>query len=246
MRNPLDNPGQIFDLELMNPNPTAGKNKQGSWYRVSFELTQEDHQMFMDADTPGLLIAAKACVVAHAEGELLEKKTEKKPKGPYSEQAKSLWLSSFFRNPKIWQAIGTDQQYLDWLKNQKCSIDDKKYGPHEGDVVPMHVRRVKAGDDITGAGTGIKPQYSAIPGCNHHHDMQHNDGESAVGGKEMYDRLRIKYLQRWAWERLTALMGVESMAQVKPIKVFEWAKDHQIERYLPFEYSLAAFDQAGS
>lgn len=244
--NPLDQPGEVFELELLNPNPTSSKTKDGPVYRVSFELDKDSWDCFMSANTKGMLIATKACVVAHDEGEALEKTVKKKSKGPYSEQAKKLWLSSFLRNPNIWQALGTDQQYLDWLKKQKCPVDVEVYGMHEGDIIPMHVRRVKAGDDVTGAGTGIKPQYSAIPGCVRHHDMQHGDGESAVGGREMYDKLRITNLQRWGWEMLTALMGAESMANVVPINVYKWAVERDIERYLPLEYGLANFDNTGS
>ncbi len=244
--NPLDRPGEVFELALLNPNPTSSKTKDGPVYRVSFEIDKDSWDCFMAANTKGMMIATKACVVKQDEDESLHRKTEKKPKGSYSEQAKKLWLSSFFRNPAVWQAVGTDQEYLDWLKRQKCPIDAEQYGPHEGDIIPMHVRRVKAGDDITGAGTASKPKYSAIPGCVRHHDTQHGNGESVVGGRELYDNLRIKYLQRWAWERMTALMGAESMAQVAPIKVFEWAKPRGIERCLPFEYGLADFEQGGS
>lgn len=61
--NPLDSE-EMFYLTLANPNPTSGKNKQGSWYRVSFELTPDEHQMFMDAETKGMVIEC-ACIVVY-------------------------------------------------------------------------------------------------------------------------------------------------------------------------------------
>lgn len=165
----------------------------------------------------------------------------KKPKGPYSTQAQALWKSAFFRNPKVWSSLGTDEEFLAWIRKQKCCVDEKTYGSHQGDIVPMHVRRI-----AHGAGVALKPPFSAIPGCWSHHQVQTDDGESAVGGREFYEKQRIVHLQRWAWERLTVVLGYESMAQVPPIKVFDWASELGLEKYLPLEYSLAHHGRAGS
>lgn len=53
--NPLDT-GEEFSIELMNPNPTSSKTKDGPKYRVSFETTQDDWQCFMDANTNGMIL----------------------------------------------------------------------------------------------------------------------------------------------------------------------------------------------
>jgi len=53
--NPLDDT-KPFSLELMNPNPSSSKTKDGPKYRVSFEMHQEDWQMFMDAETKGMVL----------------------------------------------------------------------------------------------------------------------------------------------------------------------------------------------
>ena len=53
--NPLDT-GGIFSLELMNPNPTSSKTKDGPKYRVSFEVNRTDWDCFMDANTNGMVI----------------------------------------------------------------------------------------------------------------------------------------------------------------------------------------------
>jgi len=53
--NPLDT-GEEFSLEVMNPNPSSSKTKDGPKYRVSFEMTQDDWQCFMDANTQGMVL----------------------------------------------------------------------------------------------------------------------------------------------------------------------------------------------
>ena len=88
-----------------------------------------------------------------------------------------------------------------------------------------------------GAGTGIKPPYSAIPLCDKHHQLQHQKGESAIeGGRHWFNQKRIQYLQQWCWETLKATLGYESWADVPPWVLKEWALKHELERYLPNDY----------
>lgn len=148
---------------------------------------------------------------------------------PYGDHAKALRLSAFFRNPDVWRAVGTDTEFLDWLKTQACAA--RKHAGCAGQVVPAHVRRV-----ANGAGTAHKPPYSAIALCDSHHRIQHQHGESALGGKEWFDRQRIEHLQRWCWESLKAQLGYEHWSDLPPIHLYEWAQLHDLERYLPSCY----------
>lgn len=61
-----------FQLTLANPNPTSSKTKDGPVYRVSFELTQEDWQLFMDAETKGMVIEVFHAQVSHRNGDEAE------------------------------------------------------------------------------------------------------------------------------------------------------------------------------
>ena len=74
MDNPLDAPGTVFALEVMNPNPGASKAKNGPVYRVSFEVEHDDWLMFMDANTKGMVIELQGMVTQVAG-------TVEKPKG---------------------------------------------------------------------------------------------------------------------------------------------------------------------
>jgi hypothetical protein len=131
----------------------------------------------------------------------------------------------------VWKAIGTDTVFLAWLRTQPCVLDGSKADPCSGDVVAAHVRRI-----ANGAGAGIKPPYSAIPLCHHHHSLQHQHGESRLAPKEQWDEWRVWYLEQWGWETLKGFMGEESMGDVPPERLKAWAVLKGVERYLPPAY----------
>lgn len=148
----------------------------------------------------------------------------------YGEQARALKLSGFFRRPDVWKLIASDEHFLGWVKGHgKCvALSDL---PCHGDIVAAHVRRV-----ANGSGTGVKPQYSAVPLCARHHDVQHLQGESAVGGREHFDKQRIKTLEAWAWYALKHSLGFDSWSLIEPKILRDWAELREVDRYLPKEY----------
>lgn len=157
----------------------------------------------------------------------------------YGEYARELMLhSDWMGNPRVWQAIGTDDDYLEWCRNQKCA-HCRKSPEWEMDTLVLneaaHVRRV-----ANGAGTAIKPPYSAIPLCSGCHKEQHRIGEDALGGKDKVDRLRLDHVKQWAWESMRAIFGVESMREVAPQMIYAWALERGLDRHLPASYRSAA------
>lgn len=151
----------------------------------------------------------------------------KKTKGPYSEYAKKLKLSSFFRTPQVWAAIGTDDEFRAWIQRQKsCIIGNySEFVDGEGRCEAAHVRRSSE------SGTGYKAEYACVPLTHEEHQIQHNQGELAclrtIGGgqwlddpeqkaKEWFDKKRIEYVSQWAWESYKAKSGASSMADISP------------------------------
>lgn len=149
---------------------------------------------------------------------------------PYRQAAKSLRLSAFFRSPEIWRLIGTDTQFLAWLRLQKCAYCQVAPSP-EKPTQAAHVRRV-----AEGAGVAIKPEYCAIPLCHTHHALQHAQGESALGGKEWFDKKRIEFVTQWAWESLKKQLGYTSWSEVPPAELNAWSTANHVHTYLPMEY----------
>ncbi len=91
-QNPLDTDNQFY-FTLRNPNPTSGKNKDGPWYRISFEMNQEEHQDFMDAETKGMVIECVG-MVTHRNEEQVKKTKPVKKKAPADNKGGALCARS--------------------------------------------------------------------------------------------------------------------------------------------------------
>lgn len=171
-------------------------------------------------DAPGAPVA-----VARMSGEAAQRSAQANTAAPYGRHARALRQSAFFRTPEVWRAIGTDSHYLDWLRQRPCAV----CGAQGSEAA--HVRRV-----ANGAGTGIKPEYSAIPLCRTHHQLQHQQGESAIGGRDWVDQQRIEHVQQWAWDRLKATLGHAHWNALPPEVLRGWAERHDLTRHLPEPY----------
>jgi hypothetical protein len=115
--NPLDVPGTLFQVELLNPNPTSSRKG----YRISFQVSEEVHSAFMAAKESNLRIVAKMAVVGDTDEQEAHEavngsqvgKTEKpqrKPKAakeptPYGQLWRYLHLDGFFAAPGIRESL---------------------------------------------------------------------------------------------------------------------------------------------
>lgn len=194
----------------------------GAW--VKFVIRPEDLQHFRGLK--GTVFYMTLVELAN-DGQPVEKVSAHKPEKPYGKQASALYANGFFLVPQVLERIGTDKEFREWLKAQSCCAE----GQHEGDVVAAHVRRI-----ANGAGVALKPEYSAIPLCNRHHQIQHQFGESQIGGKEWVDKQRAKYLQTWASHTLAKVFGQQSIGYVDPKDLRMWAREYDLEAWLPGEY----------
>ncbi len=153
-------------------------------------------------------------------------------KGPFGEYARALVLSGFFKAPPVWENLGggDDEDYLEWLKTQK-SAKSEKYGWYDngqGFCVPAHYRRVNRG-----SGTGIKPQFSAIPLTNEEHQLQHQKGHDAIGTDGWWEAQCLKYAERWAYETLKKRLNYDSYTEIAPHRIVAWCRQRELENLLP-------------
>lgn len=203
---------------------TLGKIFKDGTIRLVVDIDPAYKEYLGDFLTPDIPVA-----VARVSNEVMAKQTANNlmDKSLYGEQAKQLRLSSFFRTPDVWRAIGSDSDYQAWCRKQVCAFCQQS-GSEINPIEYAHVRRV-----ADGAGTGIKPDYSGIPLCHVHHSEQHQKGESAIGGKEAADKFKIEHLQRWACETLKQQLGFESWKDCPPTILKDWADENELTRYLP-------------
>lgn len=143
----------------------------------------------------------------------------------------------FFIVPAVCQAVGTDDQFLDWIREQTRSATGRPPGGESGSIVPAHVRRV-----ANGSGTGIKPTFSAIPLTDKEHRLQHQKGESAVNpdGKEWFDKKRVQYLTEWVKSRLYEHFNIHSLTELPAADFIAWAKFNNLMNYIPQAWRSAA------
>lgn len=212
-----------------------------STLRITVDLSPGDAiAAFGSFGTPGSPVA-----VARIANEVaVEADRPKAAKGPYGEYAKKLVQSGFFRAPEVWEALGTDKEYLEWVRSQKSAYSGRQdFDAPEGIhyCVAAHVRHVEYG-----SGTGIKPTYSAIPLTDDEHKLAHQKGDSELGDRDWWDKMRIKYVSQWAYETLKEKMFYDSYTHMPPSELVEWCSKRELTQYLPLAYINATMDEETS
>ena len=136
-----------------------------------------------------------------------------------------LYKYGWFNNQHNLQALGTDHAYLTWLRTKKCV--------HCGQSPPSqaaHVRRI-----AEGAGTGIKPTHCAVPLCAECHLEQHQQGESAIGGKDKTDQRLARFRSEWGHIQLRDIFDVDSTKEITITEFVKWAEEEGIGKYIPLQ-----------
>lgn len=181
---------------------------------------------------------------------------------PYGMAASLLYKHAFFDAPPVLAAIGTDKEFLAWVRMQRCArtgaLDhntNNENGETRTECDPAHYRSIE-----DGAGVGIKPPYSAIPLVHAWHHAQTVFGYCALDpktgsenppqtqaecgdeqkGREWMQRQRDKHKKEWAKSVLASKWGEDSMGFVDPRKVVDWADAEGVKNILPSNYIKAA------
>ena len=148
---------------------------------------------------------------------------------------KHFYLSGFFQSPKVLRALsahGNDVGFLLWLKTQVCWHCGKQDMTEDGShfyVQSAHVRRVNKG-----AGTSIKPQFSAIPLCSTCHGIQHAVGESGIAPREWWEEKAAKAREEWGHMRLRDIFATDSIsANVSVDNLWTWLRTNELLNYVP-------------
>lgn len=212
--------------------------------RVAILIEPRDKQRFMRLlPDIGTRIAIARLIEEHERPQVAEAQTrppappvQRSPaspkKGPYGMLAEQLRLhADWMGNPKVWALFGSDADYCNWLQGQPCAYCKQEpqwvMDTYHGSEC-AHVRRI-----ANGAGERIKPQFSAIPLCRKDHQSQHDNGESAVGGEQWFDRQRMKHIHTWLWIAMKERFEVASMSWLQPERLLAYAQEAGVEKYLP-------------
>lgn len=252
--------GSVFQVSMRNVNLKGRSTKGGMIYRFEAEITEDDFDLFRGHDLTGSCFESAVECTAIADstsGEAVNAGSSPAPETkPYGKQASELYRSGFFYVPAVLEAIGTDAEFLDWIRAQPCAVTgERDYHKDEATGVvtercdPAHVRTV-----ANGAGTAIKPPYCAIPLVHQLHDIETKHGKAALylsanvgyeampqnvlerAASEWMDKQRNEYVVAWASKTLAAHFKQLSMGFVPPTDMRLWAKEHGVEHYLPAAY----------
>lgn len=158
-------------------------------------------------------------------------------KGLYGDYAAKLYKCGFFLNETVCEVLGTDDEFLAWIRTQPSCIDDDEYN-----IEACHVRRA------ANSGIGIKPKYSAVPLTHEQHALQHQSGELSAliragrsaggdnqltGAKDWFWKQRCHYVQEWGKIRLKEIFNEDSLADIPPDEIHIWAAENDLLKYLP-------------
>jgi len=151
----------------------------------------------------------------------------------YGKIASGLYASGFFIAPPVLEKIGSDKQFRAWIQKQPSAIskDFSEWVDGEGRCEAAHVRRSNE------AGVSYKPPYACIPLTHDEHQLQHQEGETALKPREWFEKARNKYLIAWAKETLLKTLGnYEGFRDVPPELLKQWCDKHDLMNYLPTSY----------
>lgn len=185
------------------------------------------------------------------------------PQKPYGKAASELYRSGFFYVPEVLKEIGTDEEFLAWVRQQPCAMTgtfdyhkDEATGTVRQQCEAAHVSRIEYG-----RGVNHKPPYAAIPLVHFWHAAHHAHGERVFDttdralpnrqgdhekGRAWMEKKRNASLMRWASHRLAEILGAhanaryDSIGQVPPKVLINWGEKHALAKYLPRDYVIAA------
>jgi len=202
--------------------------------RITFDFepnqASKAFALFGERGTP----AAIALLTKDTAVNALRQTQIKKQKGDYGQYAQALYRQGFLIAPPVLIQLGSDKQYRQWIQTQKSvfSGDYSEWIQGEGRCIAAHVRR--AGE----AGTSFKPVYSCIPLTDSEHQLQHQQGESALLGLD-WENEKHQYLVKWAKSRIYEIFSIESLTQLHPYKLLQWCENNGLVNYLPQIYREA-------
>lgn len=156
------------------------------------------------------------------------------PKSSGGQLCNAMIRNGVFNSPQMLRAIGKDEDYLAWLRQQPSAVSGKfsTYTNGIGHCEAAHVRRIG-----NGSGTGYKPEFCAIPLTHDEHALQHQSGELRVlvehhpnpghfandeDAKEWFTTAAAKYRCTWARRKLAQHLGAESLKDVEAQAIVDW------------------------
>ena len=137
-----------------------------------------------------------------------------------AEALKLLRLAQFFQSEVVWSALGTEQNYNEWLTQQVCC--------HPGNIpcnqMPVEPFKIPGGK-----------RFQVVPLCREH-GAQWDRGEGVAGAQQPLAFLHTRntsLIQRWAEIRLRDALEVPDGFDPTPPAIYDWALRNKVANLIP-------------
>lgn len=144
-----------------------------------------------------------------------------KKHGEFKDAYKSLQIHGFFREPKVWHALGGEESYKQWLKDRACSA-------------AIEPNCCEVGNPIKIPNCSFD-EFTEIPLCEKHAFDSLND-INLIGGKYLLENQRSILVASWATEMMCQEFKVTTVSEIRPHSILEWCTNKQIQDFLPKRY----------
>ena len=155
---------------------------------------------------------------------LQEKKDYHKKEKSFKKNNEILKLSGFLKQTDILYALGSEQDYCNWLVEQgKCAF------PVSGSKCqkePVNVLKIEK----------LLPSFNFLQFCDEHYEIVKNDYESIPNGIKYLEIKQIMLMQEWAWDRIVEKFSLTGNEEPDPLKIIEWSNAVGLSKYLPQKY----------
>jgi hypothetical protein len=182
-----------------------------SWVQVRLYKFIEEEQTPATSSAPAFLSQSIALPSHHAAPTT----------GKYSDAAKVLQLSGFFRNPMVWAALGGEEAYKSWLSDRACCA-----AVNPSCVSPGQATAIKG---------SAYDQFHFVALCSEHAPLMENRIDS-IGGRHLLDQRRGMQMNEWSLQALCQRLSTVSLSSSHPRLVVEWAASNGVDALLPRQY----------
>lgn len=141
--------------------------------------------------------------------------------GEFKASAKVLQISDFFKNEKIWDILGGEASYNEWLKDRPC-------------CAAVSPECTLIGKPVNVLGSFYK-NYTNLPLCEHHYKEALSDINS-IGGKQLLGHKRMILMMEWVVEEFCKQLGKPSLSDISPNDILDWTLLNQVDNLLPVKF----------
>jgi hypothetical protein len=234
--NPLNTTNEPFQISLRNPNPKSGRNKEGPWYRVSFEIDEDAYAQFQRANTlTGMVI--EGVLYVSALNTPLPK--AEKPRREPNTLAQSLHQKGYFRNPLLWECIEecgiyTQDQHHEWIKSRPCILRQKyktiQFPDHicSGSIDPHHTTSAALPARGEGPHPNKVPNWYEVPMCHgFHRDWVHGTGQHVATRAQRAElvEIAVDLTAGRMKEMMKIYLGIGSLSEINEVMLHDFEVD---------------------